>query len=196
MDKLKIINRALTSTGNNPLIELNDGSDEWVAADNAFERAIDFLVAEHQWNFTTETRDLVRAADSPRPPYLHAMAIPDDCWHLRTVFETVYGQPIPYVIVNNQILTKIDTGIRALMVVRPTDETAYRWHPAAVEVLTLLVEADLWKGIGGDPATGDATWNRAVGMLSRAASRVDQQQGPRQTKMSRVGSARRSRKIV
>jgi len=194
MDKLAIINRALSATGNSTLLVLGDGSAEWIAADNAFERAIDFLVSQNVGAFANKTLDLVRVGDSPRPPYLHAMQYPVDCWHLRTVFDTTWGQPVDYIIIANQILTKVDTGIRALYVIRPPINAT--WHGAVVEYITMALESELQRGLNDDAETGMALLREAEKRLLSSITKVDQQTGPRQAKMSAAGSNRRLRKIT
>lgn len=193
MDKLAIINRALSASGNGQLLIPNDGSDEWIAADNAFERAIDFLMSQNVGAFATKTADLQRVGDAVRPPYTDAMQYPPDCWHLRTVFETDSGQTVPYIIIENRILTKQGTKLRALYIVRP--DMNQTWHGAVVEYITMAVEAELQRGLNDDAETGIAMMRAAEQRLLGSLTKVDQQTGPRQGKLSRAGSARRTRKI-
>jgi hypothetical protein len=62
MDKLTIINRALSATGNAKLTIANDGSDEGDASESAFGRAIDYLMAMYEWPFTTQTGNILRSS--------------------------------------------------------------------------------------------------------------------------------------
>lgn len=193
MDKLTILNRALIASGNEPLQDMNDGSAEWVAAHTAFERAIDYLVSQHQWPFATKTLTLTQTGTARRPPMTMKWQYPTDCWHLRTVYDADTGQSINYRIIQHEIETGDIEGPVALYVVRP--DMSGRWHPAANECLTLMVEAELWSGLNGDPDRGQGVRGRAENMLMRAQARVDQQSSPPQAKSSRAGAARRSRKI-
>lgn len=194
MDKLTIINRALVATGQERLAALEDGSDEWIAADTAFERALDYLMAVHQWPFATKMLTLQRVGDGPRVPYIEAYQYPPDCWHLRTVVNTETGQPIPYIIVAHQICLKTVDPAKAVYVTRP--DVSSIWHPMANECLTTFVEAQLWSGLAGEPEIGEGVWRRATDMAQQASARVDQQTGARQAKSSRAGAARRTRKIT
>lgn len=192
MEKLQIINRALSASGNGQLLVLNDGSDEWLAADNAFERAVDFLVSQNVGAFPTKTVDLQRVGDAARAPYTDAFQYPPDAWHLRTVFDIDTGQAVSYTIIENKILAKQDSNLRALYIIRPPMNQT--WHGAVVEGITMWVEAECQRGLNDDPDTGIALMKVAEQRLLSALTKVDQQSGPRQAKSSRAGAARRTRK--
>jgi hypothetical protein len=192
MEKLQIINRALSATGNTQLITLNDGSDEWIAADNAFERAVDFLVSQNVGAFPTKTADLNRVGDAARKPFTDAFQYPPDAWHLRTVFDTETGQSVSYTIIENKILAMQESGLRALYITRPPYNQT--WHGAVVEYITMAIEAELQRGLNEDPETGIAMMRTAEERLLGSLTKVDQQSGPRQAKSSRAGAARRTRK--
>lgn len=192
MEKLAIINRALSASGNGQLLVLNDGSDEWIAADNAFERAVDFLVSQNVGAFPTKTVDLQRVGDAARKPYTDAFQFPPDAWHLRTVFDIDTGQSVSYTIIENKILAKQDSNLRALYIIRPPMNQT--WHGAVVEFITMAVEAELQRGLNEDPETGLAMMKVAENQLFSSLTKVDQQSGPRQAKSSRAGAARRTRK--
>lgn len=193
MDKLTIINRALVASGNQRVLVAEDGTDEWIAADTAFERAIDYLMGMHAWPFATKTLALTRNGDGYKLPWTDRWQYPTDCWHLRTVYDPDTGQPLNYTILKHEIHTRDIDAPEAIYVLRP--DMGSTWHPSAFEVITLLVEAELWRGLNGDPSRGDATWTKAENMLIRAAVRADQQTSPRQSKSSRAGAARRTRRF-
>jgi hypothetical protein len=192
MDKMTIINRALSATGNGKLVNLNDGSDEANSVEIAFDRAIDYMMAFHEWPFSIKTAPLLRVGDAELPPFLHAMQMPPEVWHLRAVIDDVYGVTQQHRVINNKIQTLTDTGIKALFLIRPTNNST--WHPAAAEVLTLMCEAELYQGLNEDLVAADGKRDQAENMLTRAAGRVNQQDSPRPIFLSRTAIARRSRK--
>ena len=193
MDKLLIINRALSATGNGTLLVGNDGSDESNAAEMAFNRAIDFMMAFEFFPFTTKLVDMVRVGDSPMPPFLHAMQYPPDCWHLKAVKDATYDFEHAHRIVNGQILTLVDTNIKAFYLTRPA--ATMTWHPAATEALTLLVEAELYQGLNEDLTSAKDKRGQAEEMMMRASGRVNQEDSARNTFKSRTAIARRTRKV-
>jgi hypothetical protein len=192
MDKLILINRALSATGNNQIVVLGDGGDEWIAADNAFERAVAFVLSQNVGAFAKDTLLLTRLGAAEVQPFVHAMQYPADCWHLRSVLDEETGQPVQYAILNNRILTHSD-NVRALYIRRPDENVP--WHGAILEYITLSVEAELRRGLNDDVEAGVAMMKLAQNNLISALTKVDQQSGPRQAKLSRAGSARRARKF-
>lgn len=193
MNKLTIINRALSATGNNTLLVPNDGSDEGDAAEIAFNRAIDYMMAFEFFPFTSTTSPLVRVGDSPLPPFKHAMQYPPDCWHFRSVKDATYDFEHAHRIVGGKILTLVDTGILAFYLLRPQLTAA--WHPAAVEVLTLRVEAELYQGLNEDLAAASDKRQEAEMMLPRSSARANQEDSARNMFLSKVARARRTRKV-
>jgi hypothetical protein len=183
MDKLTILNRALSATGNSQLLILNDGSDEAVAAETAFDRAIDYLMAFHNIPFATKVA-----------PFLHAMQYPPDCWHFIAIKDAVTDERLPCRIVEHKIHVMVDTGISAFYVTRPPSSAAPNWHPATAEALTLLVEAELYQGLNEDEDMAKWKRSQAESMLTRAAGRVEQQSSARNVYRKVMGIKRRSRK--
>lgn len=192
MDKTTIINRALSATGNGTLVNLNDGSDESNAVEIAFDRAVDYMMAFHEWPFSQKTGTLTRLGDAELPPYTDAMQMPTDCWHLRAVIDSTYGVPQSHRVINNQIQCLTSTDILALYLIKPTNNST--WHPAASEVLTLMCEAELYQGLNEDFEAAANKRVAAENMLTKAAGRVGQQDSPRPIFLSRTAIARRVRK--
>lgn len=192
MDKTTIINRALSATGNGTLVNLNDGSDESNAVEIAFDRAVDYMMAFHEWPFSQQVVDLTRLGDGELPPYGHSMQMPPTCWHLRAVIDSTYGVPQSHRVINNKIQTLTDTGIQALILIKPTNNST--WHPAASEVLTLMCEAEVYQGLNEDFEAAANKRVAAENMLTKAAGRVGQQDSPRPIFLSRTAMARRVRK--
>lgn len=192
MDDLKVINNALSFTGNFTVSTLNDGSDEAIAAEIALQRAKDFIVAAYEWSFHTKTAALTRLGDSDMPPFAHAMQYPPDCWHLRSVIGDQGGTPMEHRIVQGKIHTMYDTGILAFYVTDPTSDQD--WHPLATEALTIFVESGIYRGLNEDQTAADRRWQDGEAMLARAAGRDGQQSSPRPIYRSRSWHARRLRR--
>lgn len=187
MDKFGIINRALVGTGNNRILVLNDGSDEAIAAETAFERSLDYLISEHQWPFATKLVDLQRTGASDQEPFTDVFAIPQEAWHLRTVRYKDGGATAAYDLKQDGIHACVESGLQAVIVTRPNVDST--WHGSATEVLTMFVEAHLFRSLNEDMTSGDQREAAAELRLSRASSRVDQQTPARN---AYTGSVRRS----
>ena len=192
MDKLTIINRALSATGNNTLLNINDGSDEAIAVEIAFDRAVDYMMAFHEWPFNVTTIVPTSLGTAELPPYKYALQMPTDCWHLRSVVDDTYGIPQQHRVVNNKIQVLDNTGLKLLYLTRPSNSSA--WHPAAAEVLTLMCEAELAQGLNEDDTAATASRTRTENMLAKAAGRVGQQDSGKRVFFSATGLARRTRK--
>ena len=195
MDKLKIMNRALSATGNNLLVSLGKGDDLSLKSELAFDRAVDYLSAFHEWPFTTKTATLTNqvATVGDIPPYTAVFQMPTDCWHFRAVLDSQTGFPVDCRIVNNRINVLLATGIVALYLIQPSE--SQNWHPAASEVLTLMVEAEIYQGFNEDMSAAEAKRTQAENMLTKAAGRVNQEDSPRDMYLSATSIARRRRKV-
>lgn len=175
MEKLAIINRALIATGSLPLDKKADGSDEWIVADSSFDRAIEYLISEHKWPFATESVDLTSTGSSSFKDFSYIYAYPANAWHLRTIWYEDSQTTATYEIVGNVIHAYVETGLQALYVKKPSLVSDPAWHPQASEVLTLMVEVGLLRGLNEDFAEAERREARAEAMLRKAAARVDQQ---------------------
>jgi hypothetical protein len=195
MDLLTVIRRALAATGNNLIDALNDGSDEWQVSNAAFDRSIDWLVAEHDWPFEKKVVTLQRTGNSNLPPYKHAFAFPQNAWHLRAIIEDKAGTTVPYAIVGNEIHAFVDSGLLAVYIDQPPPTGSDpNWHPAATEILTQLVEVGCLRGLNEDYAEATSREDRVVTRLMRAGARTDQQSPPRRGFNSTIARARRRRR--
>lgn len=194
MDKLTVINNALIATGNNRVNILNDPSDEYQVASNAFERAIKVLRVTHAWPFSETIVALVRAPNTDNK----SRRYPDHCFLLPTtalhVGDIIHDQtPLTaYEIIGDKVSCDYPDSIYARAVFEAPDAV---WHPLAEEVLTLMVEAGCLRGLNEDfkeAANADA---KATGMLYDARSRVDQQNPARNLYRSSIAAARRTRRV-
>ncbi len=196
MDKLTVINNALTATGNNRVNILHDPSDEYQVADTAFDRAIKVLTSRHAWPFATTIENLVRVPDDenlskrypqngfriPQPPQvLHVKEI----YHCNRIL-------IEYEILGFILSCRHDSDIAAKVVRAPDDAL---WHPMAEEVLTLMVEAGCLRSLNEDMVEARIRDQTAEAMIAETRSHLDQQNPARNTYVSKIARARRTRRI-
>lgn len=194
MDKLTILNDALRATGNNTVNVLNDPSDEYIIANGAFERAVRFLTARHNWPFAEITEELVRAPDEDnksRRFSKNGFRLPANTLHVKEVF---YGSAYltDYEIQGAILSCNFDSQISATVIKEVTTE---KWHPMAAEILTLYVEAGCYRGLNEDPAEARNVETKAELLLDETRSRVDQQNPARNTYKSKIADARRRRRV-
>jgi hypothetical protein len=194
MDKLTLINNALSATGNDRVNVLNDPSDEYQTANTAFERAIRFLTARHTWPFATTSELLVRLPDtsnkSRRYPK-NCFALPVDTLHVKEVYRD--GTYLTdYEIIGSALSCRYESEIYATVIKAPPDAA---WHPMAEEVLTLYVEAGVLRGINEDFAEAKGREARAEALLEETRTKVDQQNPARNMYKSSIADARRRRRV-
>lgn len=199
MNKLAIINNALSETGNDTIETLYDGSDEWRVADIGFERGLKLVLSMHQWPFATGFEECQREGDSPDLSYTDAYAIPQNILHLRGL-QDGNGCPIgSYKLSRGLILltfpgvTTTNTVLKAEVVRVPDDDA--NWHPMAEEVLTLKTEASILRGLNEDFAEAVLRDQKVDTMLLRAQVRTDQQTPPRRGFYPSMSVTRRTRRV-
>ncbi|TBY41624.1 hypothetical protein E0H54_30845 [Rhizobium leguminosarum bv. viciae] len=194
MDKLTIINNALFATGNETVNVLNDPSDEYRAANAAFDRTVRFLAARHTWPFAMTTELLTRVPDvdnKSRRFSKNGFQLPPDMFHLKEVyFNTCIFTD--YEIIGDVLSCNYESDVYAAVVKAPADA---RWHPMAEEVITRYVEAGCLRSLNEDFAEASRREQGAELLLTEARSHVDQQNPARNTYKSRVAEARRSRRV-
>ena len=193
MDKLTVINNACAETANNQINALNDGSPEWQVADSGFVRAVKFLIARHNWPFAQTIEDMVRLPDTENKSRMYptnAFRVPD-CLHL---IEVYYNQSIltGYEVMGNVLSCAYNTGISGKIIRAPADEI---WHPMAEEILTLMVETSLLRGLNEDYSEADRRERKAEELLFEARPRADQVNPARNMFKSPSRMARGTRRI-
>lgn len=156
-DRLTIINRALISTGNEP-VQLNDGSPAWQHADVAFGYALDDFLSQHSWPFARTSADLVLADPSPAVQFAHAFALPPGLLHLRAVF--VDGiQSTRFVVMGRKLCCDVPSGVAIEYIAEPAEMD---WHPQATVCLTMFLEARIMMGFNEDERGGQARLQAAM----------------------------------
>lgn len=194
MDKLTIINRALVATGNDRVNSLNDPSDEYIVANEAFDRCLGFLAARHSWPFAMTTELLVRVPDADNKSRRYSkngFRLPQNTLHVKEVFkDTVYLTD--YEILGTVLSCNYDSEIYAAVVKMPPDAN---WHPMAEEVLTRYVEAGCLRSLNEDFSEATRREQSAELLLEETRTHVDQQNPARNVYKSSIAAARRRRRV-
>lgn len=188
VDKLSVVNTCLALTGNSLVNVEEDGSAEWTVASAAYDEAVSYLLAEHDWKFATAIDAADHIGDSPDERYSDEWAIPTGS--LGIVWVRSGGGTVDWKIVRNRIQTNVDetSTLHVKYVVMP-DETAM--PPLFVKALNELVKAGIYSGLNEDPEEARAREKAAEFYLARARTRVDRQERPRRTFRSRILARRR-----
>src|SRR5215469_5733806 len=83
LDKLDVINSALTATGDNIVNVADDGSDEWTVCSPAYDRGLAYVMEGHDWGYATQTIVLQPSSTAPQDTdFDTAYPIPPDCMHI------------------------------------------------------------------------------------------------------------------
>ena len=86
-DKLSICNQALINTSSRPVVNAEDGTDEWTVASSAFDQWLDIRMDERTWNWATIlSGPLQRTGDSCYPGYGDVFAKPTNCLFLANIW--------------------------------------------------------------------------------------------------------------
>lgn len=211
-DKLKIINQALINTGNNPVNVYDDTSDEWIAADNAFEQNVIWLLGQRDWNFSTEQISLVRLGDSNYPGFKDVFAKPADCIQLINVWRTddqqkldnwvkayshamadVRPPALTYTIIGDNIHTTAPAGVFCKYTPFPVG--AQDWSVGFVACLRAKIEANLYRSLNEDLNTSAAWEKYSDELLRQAISRNAQEEPTKAMFKSRLLMARQIRRF-
>lgn len=194
MDRLTVINDALIATGNNPLNVEFDGSEEWIAADSSYRRAVGYLLSRHTWSFATTTVRLAgRLPLSPHPFLDNAYELPSDCLHVETAFLGRRGLT-EYEIVDNKLCCRFDQDVSVKYVRRAPPG---QWPPRFAELVTMKVEELLFRGLNESLDAATARSREVEAVLRELTSMTDQQEPARavfrsRSAQRRLGGARRT----
>lgn len=208
IDKLTIINRALVATSNNP-VNIDDGSDEWVVASNAYDRMLPVLLAKRNWKFQTDVTDLVRLGVSAFPGFGDVYSFPANCLQLMNCWdsldgaqampvslggqtnEVIRGPSFAYRIISNHVHCNGPNGVTAMYLKYPNGS-----DPIGVlfaEALTTAVQSLIASGLNDDLDLAKNFVRMSEMQLSEAGAR-DAQQEPRHVPFrSQMREARRRR---
>lgn len=197
MDKLTIINDALIDTGNNQ-VNLNDGTEEYIAANNSFTRAVKYLTARHNWPFAKRNKLLIRAPSDQYESSLYpsnGFVIPNDCLHFVAAYyrpNETSGVPLTdYEVIGEILYCNYTAGVFGEYIFAPEDKN---WHPLAAEILTRYVEVGCLRSLNEDMIEAR---NRELGieeLLLSIAPRIEQESPAKNMYKSKIAAARRTRR--
>jgi len=174
-DKLSVINDALVLTGNNPTNTLGDGSPEDLVAQVAFQHAVDYVLASHNWNFATEWVEptLIGPSDpDDYGTYTSVYQVPDGT--LQTIKVAVNGMLTSYRIVGGDLY--LSPGSGHVSVLRVVDPGPDQWPALFKRAVHYILMAHLYRGLNEDPGEAIRTESLGEEALSQARTRTDQQQ--------------------
>lgn len=204
LSKLEIINSALSQTGDNLINVAADGSDEWLTASPAYERALAAVSEDHPWSWLTDVRTLQPAAKAPDDDQFDtAYPLPADLVHL--IMVRLNDVPCVWDIFNNQIVVNAQGGppppsppTKPLPVtikgIFSTNSDPTFATPGVVMALQYFVMAGIYRGMHEDGAEADKMLALANNILDRAKARHDMQKPKYAIFNSRFTAIRRSRK--
>jgi hypothetical protein len=174
--RLQIINDALIATGNNPLTVEHDGSDEWIASESAYRRALGSLLNAHEWNFAKKRIALSsRALSSPSVLFEVAFALPTECLHVEAVY--VSGIPVSnYEMAGGKLCLPYEDGVEVSYVRAPP---ADQWPLNFRELLTVKVEELILRGLNEEDTRADRRLGAFNDLLEQVRFQTDRQGGRR-----------------
>lgn len=205
VDKITLINSALSQTGDNLVTAADDGSDEWNTCSPAYERALAYMIESHSWSQATDVRVLQPAGNAPDDDQFDtAYNLPADLVHL--IFVRISDMPCVWGLLNNQLVVNsmggpppppVGTVTPAVVTIKgvfsansdPTFAT-----PTFVVALQSLVMSGIYRGLHEDVAQAERMWMAGKALLEDAKSKHDQQLPKRSMFNSRITASRRIRR--
>jgi len=211
VDKLSLINRALTITGNYTVNVADDGSDEWNVCSPAYESGLALMMEDHGWGFATKV--IANLPASPTAPtntqWDTAYPLPSDLLHIIWVqinqSTAQLGQQTPYDIEDGKIVLNAQGGppppsspvtpaTVSLKYVSITNADPVNATPLFVVALQSFVMSGIYRGLHEDIAEADKMWQAGELYSQRARTRYDQQKPKRSFWNSRITASRRIRR--
>lgn len=204
VDKLGVINSALSQTGDNLVAASDNGSDEWNTCSPAYERALAYMIEAHGWSQATDVKTLQPATNAPADDqYDTAFLLPPDLVHL--IWVRVSGVPCNYDLLNGQLILNARGGPQqptppntpmpvTIKGVFSTDSDPVFATPTFVVALTSFVMSGIYRGLHEDVAQAAVMWNSGKALLQEAMTRHDQQKPKRAMFNSRLSASRRVRR--
>jgi hypothetical protein len=219
LDKLGIVNSALSQTGDNLVTTADDGSDEWNVASPAYERGLAYLIEQHPWYWTKTTVVLTAAANAPTDTMWDtAYNLPADLVHVILVrIATQVSGPWMSTVWDFQMGPSGAAGPSGMqLVINAQGGPPPPTPPAAPAVVTLqylssqssdpqfatptfvlalqaLVMSGIYRGLHEDSGQADRMWAGGMQIVMDAKIRHDQQRPKRAIFNSRITAARRGR---
>jgi hypothetical protein len=204
LDKLGVINSALSQTGDNLVATSDNGSDEWNTCSPAYERALAYMIESHGWSQATDVRVLQPAGNAPDDDQFDtAYNLPSDLVHL--IMVRVGDRPCVWGLLNNQLVVNAQGGppvpqpplAPAKVTIKgifSTNSDPQMGTPTFVLALQGFVMSGIYRGLHEDVAQAERMWMGSKAILEDAKSRHDMQLPKRALFNSRMTASRRIRR--
>lgn len=204
VDKVGIINSALSQTGDNLVAAADNGSDEWNVASPAYERALGYMIESHGWSQATDVRTLTPSATAPTDSQFDtAYHLPPDLVHL--IWVRISDVPCIWGLLNGQIVVNSQGGppapvppqtpsVVTIKGIFSTDSDPVFSTPTFVLALQAFVMSGIYRGLHEDVGQAERMWMAGKSLLQDAMTRHDQQGPKRAMFNSRITASRRVRR--
>ena len=204
VSKLETINSGLSQTGDSLVAVSDDGSEEWIVASPAYERALGYMMESHGWSQATDMRVLQPSLTAPNDTrWDTAYPLPNDLVHL--IFVRLRDMPCQWDLLNDQLVVNAQGGPPPPTVpvtpakvsikgVFSTNSDPTFGTPTFVLALVAFVMSGIYRGLHKDTAQAERMWNSGKAMLAEAKSRHDMQKPKKMIFNSRMTAVRRRRK--
>ena len=205
LQKIDVINSALSQTGDNLVATADDGSDEWNVCSPAYEDALPAMIESHPWSWTSDMRVLQPAANVPDDDQFDtAYNLPSDLVHLDYV--RLSDMPCVWDLLNGKLVLNamggpppppagtVTPGVVTIKGAFATNSDPTNATPLFVSALKRFVMAGIYRGLHEDVATAVAMTQEAHAILAAAKTRHDQQKPKRAMFNSRITASRRIRR--
>lgn len=210
LDKLSIVNGALSQTGDNQVAVEDDGSTEWNACSPAYERGLGYMIEQHPWAWAKTEVVLQPAANVPlNTQWDTAYNLPPDLIHLILVLNDERpciwdlmmgpGGSAMQLVINAQggppppVPPQTPNSIRIQYISLTTSDPTFS-TPTFVKALEMFVFSGIYRGLHKDTAEADRMWQAGELMIRNAQTRHDQQKPKHALYNSRMAAARRVRR--
>lgn len=204
IDKISLVNNALSQTGDNLVAAADNGSVEWNTCSPAYETGLAYVCENHPWSWLTDIRTLQPSPTAPTDTFFDtAYPLPDDLIHL--ILVRVDNRPCVWGLLNGQLVVNSQGGppppspptaplpvtIKGIFSTNsdPTNAT-----PTVVLALQMFVMSGIYRGMKKDVAEAGRLFAAARQMLEEAKARHDMQNPKRLAFNSRYTAVRRNRK--
>lgn len=220
VDKMTLINSALAQTGNNLVNVADDGSDEWTVCSPAYERALAYVIEQHNWGFASVITALTASPTAPtNVQWDTAYPLPPDLAHLIWVRIADVAEDTTSQVSPSSTLYDIENvGGTVMLVINskggpppPDDDTITPAEvtikyisqtysdptlhtPTLVVALQSFVMSGIYRGLHDDLAEAKAMMQMGAVLLQDARSLYDRQKPKRSLFNSRIVAARRIRR--
>lgn len=143
MQKIEIINLALSRLGNPTITDLKEGSDEASKAAAVWDSALESTLQAYRWGFNTRREALGLLEENPAGyPYRYRYNAPTAMLQPYEIFDEApeLGKPIPFLYEDGSIFTDKEN---AVLVYAYKEDRCSMFSPVFVEALSWRLVGDL-----------------------------------------------------